>query len=89
MTDAIAALLLQALEAQCEESGGGLVMVRSDDLTSVEIEGSFDLRTVAAMLGQALPAPCGAPDPEPVISIPWTDDQGRPVKITITRSEPC
>lgn len=56
MTDAIAALLLQALEAQCEESGGGLVMVRSDDLTSVEIEGSFDLRGLAIFLVPAMAA---------------------------------
>lgn len=57
MIDNIAAVLLQGLEAQCGEEGDRIVMVRTDELTEVEIEGSFDLRALALSLMPAIAAP--------------------------------
>ncbi|RIJ15962.1 hypothetical protein D1227_06385 [Henriciella mobilis] len=50
------ALLMDALEAQCSQGEAPrLMMVEADDFSSVSLEGSFDIRAVAAHVAQRLP----------------------------------
>lgn len=44
-------IVVGAFEAQCNEDGAPrLMMVETDDMSSVSLEGSFDLRSVAAYI---------------------------------------
>lgn len=52
----VTALLMEALEAQCSQGEAPrLMMVEADDFSSVSIEGSFDVRAIAAHVAQRLP----------------------------------
>ena len=52
----VMALLMEALENQCAQEGAPrLLMVESDDLSQVTLDGSFDLRALAAHIAAKLP----------------------------------
>ncbi|WP_084398290.1 hypothetical protein [Henriciella aquimarina] len=52
----VTALLMEALEAQCSEGEAPrLMMVETDDMSAVSLEGSFDVRAIAARVAQGLP----------------------------------
>ncbi|WP_300396404.1 hypothetical protein [Henriciella sp.] len=52
----ITAAIMEALEAQCSQGEAPrLMMVEADDFSSVSIEGSFDIRAIAAHVAQRLP----------------------------------
>lgn len=69
MIDEIAALLLQAMTQACEERGDGIVTAQDDDLTAVEIEGTFDLRGLALTVIGAMPAVNDAGAPNAFLSV--------------------
>ena len=67
----VTALLMEALEAQCSQGEAPrLMMVEADDFSSVSIEGSFDVRAIAAHVAQRLPRElifdCASPDAPPI-----------------------
>lgn len=69
MIDEIAALLLQAMTQACEERGDGIVTAQDDDLTAVEIEGTFDLRGLALTVLGAMPKSKGEASVTAMVSI--------------------